>query len=142
MGERESDKARERREKHTKLSERLTMATSVVVVGEEVMRNKQVIFKDYVSGFLKESDMQVINGTLKLKLPEGSNGIVVKNLYLSCDPYMRNRMTRAEGPDLLTSFTPSSVSLPLSLCFSLLALSFLGFSSNPNMIGKIRLPGL
>ncbi|KAK4566124.1 hypothetical protein RGQ29_002363 [Quercus rubra] len=50
------------------------MATSVVVVGEEVMRNKQVIFKDYVSGFLKESDMQVINGTLKLKLPEGSNG--------------------------------------------------------------------
>ena len=118
------------------------MATSVVVVGEEVMRNKQVIFKDYVSGLLKESDMQVINGTLKLKLPEGSNGIVVKNLYLSCDPYMRNRMTRAEGPDLLTSFTPSSVSLPLSLCFSLLALSFLGFSSNPNMIGKIRLPGL
>ncbi|KAM4113590.1 hypothetical protein ACJW30_04G007100 [Castanea mollissima] len=69
------------------------MATSVVV-GEEVIRNKQVIFKDYVSGFLKESDMQVINGTLKLKLPEGSNGIVVKNLYLSCDPYMRNRMTR------------------------------------------------
>ena len=64
-------------EKHTKLSERLTMATSVVVVGEEVMRNKQVIFKDYVSGFLKESDMQVINGTLKLKLPEGSNGTVV-----------------------------------------------------------------
>ncbi|XP_050259468.1 2-alkenal reductase (NADP(+)-dependent)-like isoform X2 [Quercus robur] len=84
------------------------MATSVVVVGEEVMRNKQVILKDYVSGFLKESDMQVINGTLKLKLPEGSNGIVVKNLYLSCDPYMRNRMTRAEGPNLFTSFTPSS----------------------------------
>ncbi|KAF3955819.1 hypothetical protein CMV_019000 [Castanea mollissima] len=83
------------------------MATSVVV-GEEVMRNKQVIFKDYVSGFLKESDMQVINGTLKLKLPEGSNGIVVKNLYLSCDPYMRNRMTRVEGPNLFTSFTPGS----------------------------------
>ena len=129
-------------EKHTKLSERLTMATSVVVVGEEVMRNKQVIFKDYVSGFLKESDMQVINGTLKLNHPEGSNGIVVKNLNLSCDPYMRNRMTRAEGPNIFTSFTPCSVSLPLSLCFSPLALSFLGFSSNPNMIGKIRLPGL
>ncbi|KAK7833196.1 2-alkenal reductase (nadp(+)-dependent) [Quercus suber] len=72
------------------------------------MRNKQVIFKDYVSGFLKESDMQVNNGTLKLKLPEGSNGIVVKNLYLSCDPYMRNRMTRVEGPNHFTSFTPSS----------------------------------
>nr|XP_023895542.1 2-alkenal reductase (NADP(+)-dependent)-like isoform X5 [Quercus suber] len=84
------------------------MATSVVVVGVEVMRNKQVIFKDYVSGFLKESDMQVNNGTLKLKLPEGSNGIVVKNLYLSCDPYMRSRMTRVEGPNVFTSYSPGS----------------------------------
>ncbi|KAM3684869.1 hypothetical protein ACB098_11G078400 [Castanea mollissima] len=52
--------------------------------------------------------MQVINGTLKLRLPEGSNGIVVKNLYLSCDPYMRNRMARVEGPNVFTSFTPNS----------------------------------
>ncbi|KAL4631922.1 hypothetical protein ACB092_04G014100 [Castanea dentata] len=28
------------------------------------------------------------NGTIKLKVPEGSSGILVKNLYLSCDPYM------------------------------------------------------
>ncbi|XP_030937650.1 2-alkenal reductase (NADP(+)-dependent)-like [Quercus lobata] len=77
------------------------------VVGEEV-RNKQVILKDYVSGFPKESDMQVINGTMKLKLQEGSHGIVVKNLYLSCDPYMRSRMTRVEGPNVFTSYTPGS----------------------------------
>ncbi|KAK4566126.1 hypothetical protein RGQ29_002364 [Quercus rubra] len=76
-----------------------------VVAGEEV-RNKQVILKDYVSGFPKESDMQVINGTMKLKLQEGSHGIVVKNLYLSCDPYMRSRMTRVEGPNVFTSYTP------------------------------------
>ncbi|XP_075661991.1 2-alkenal reductase (NADP(+)-dependent)-like isoform X2 [Castanea sativa] len=77
------------------------------VVGEEV-RNKQVILKDYVTGFPKESDMQVINGTMKLKLQEGSHGIVVKNLYLSCDPYMRIRMTRVEGPNVFTSYTPGS----------------------------------
>ncbi|KAM3702205.1 hypothetical protein ACJW31_04G008000 [Castanea mollissima] len=77
------------------------------VVGEEV-RNKQVILKDYVTGFPKESDMQVINGTMKLKLQEGSHGIVVKNLYLSCDPYMRIRMARVEGPSVLTSYTPGS----------------------------------
>ena len=93
--------------KHQKLLERLTMAS--VVAGEEV-RNKQVILKDYVSGFPKESDMQVINGTIKLKLQEGSHGIVVKNLYLSCDPYMRSRMTRVEGPNVFTSYTPGSVS--------------------------------
>ena len=102
--------------KHQKLLERLTMASGVV--GEEV-RNKQVILKDYVTGFPKESDMQVINGTMKLKLQEGSHGIVVKNLYLSCDPYMRIRMTRVEGPNVLTSYTPGSVSsLSLSLSLS------------------------
>ena len=96
------------------------------VVGEEV-RNKQVILKDYVTGFPKESDMQVINGTMKLKLQEGSHGIVVKNLYLSCDPYMRIRMTRVEGPNVLTSYTPGSVSsLSLSLCFHGFASSMLG----------------
>ena len=111
--------------KHQKLLERLTMASGVV--GEEV-RNKQVILKDYVSGFPKESDMQVINGTMKLKLQEGSHGIVVKNHYLSCDPYMRIRMTRVEGPNVITSYTPGSVrSLSLSLSLSL---CFLGFTSS------------
>ena len=62
---------------------------------DEQVRNKQVILKDFVSGFPKESDMYVsTNGTIKLKVPEGSNGVVVKNLYLSCDPYMRNLMKK------------------------------------------------
>nr|XP_023895559.1 2-alkenal reductase (NADP(+)-dependent)-like isoform X3 [Quercus suber] len=52
--------------------------------------------------------MQVINGTMNLKLQEGSHGIVVKNLYLSCDPYMRSRMTRVEGPNVFTSYSPGS----------------------------------
>ena len=68
--------------------------------------NKQVIFKDYVSGFPKESDMYLkTNGTIKLKVPEGSNGLLVKNLYLSCDPYMRNRMKKSTD-----SLVPGSVS--------------------------------
>ena len=62
---------------------------------DEQVRNKQVILKDFVSGFPKESDMYVsTNGTIKLNVPEGSNGVVVKNLYLSCDPYMRNLMKK------------------------------------------------
>ncbi|KAK4566274.1 hypothetical protein RGQ29_002498 [Quercus rubra] len=61
--------------------------------GVEEVSNKQVILKDYVSGFPKESDMYLnTSGTIKLKVPEGSNAILVKNLYLSCDPYMRPRM--------------------------------------------------
>uniref|UniRef100_A0A6N2LBU6 Enoyl reductase (ER) domain-containing protein n=1 Tax=Salix viminalis TaxID=40686 RepID=A0A6N2LBU6_SALVM len=83
------------------------MATS----GEEV-RNMQVILKDYVAGFPKESDMNVKTGSIKLKLAEdesSDNAVLVKNLYLSCDPYMRGRMTNSpvDDPDF-SPFTPGS----------------------------------
>ncbi|PWA57871.1 2-alkenal reductase [Artemisia annua] len=76
---------------------------------QQVMSNKQIILKDYVVGFPKESDMILkTSETINLKLPQGcSNGVLVKNLYLSCDPYMRMRMTRTEG-SYVDSFTPGS----------------------------------
>ena len=78
---------------------------------EGVISNKQVILKDYVTGFPKESDMQLTTATTKLKLPEGSKGVLVKNLYLSCDPYMRSRMTKREpGASYVDSFNAGSVS--------------------------------
>ncbi|KAF8013550.1 hypothetical protein BT93_I1407 [Corymbia citriodora subsp. variegata] len=76
--------------------------------GGEAVRNKQVIFRDYVSGFPKESAMEVRESTMKLRLPEGSNGLLVKNLYLSCDPYMRSRMTKLDVPSYVDSFKPGS----------------------------------
>ncbi|KAI4353781.1 hypothetical protein L6164_002709 [Bauhinia variegata] len=60
----------------------------------EAVKNKQVLFKDYVTGFPKESDMAVVESTIQLKVPEGSSEILLKNLYLSCDPYMRSRMSK------------------------------------------------
>ncbi|XP_042517399.1 2-alkenal reductase (NADP(+)-dependent)-like [Macadamia integrifolia] len=75
--------------------------------GEEVS-NKQVLLKDYVVGFPKETDMVHNTGTIKLKAPEGSEAIVVKNLCLSCDPYMRIRMTKPDKPSYFPPFTPGS----------------------------------
>ncbi|XP_043712482.1 2-alkenal reductase (NADP(+)-dependent)-like [Telopea speciosissima] len=75
--------------------------------GEEVS-NKQIIFKDYITGFPKETDMVLSTGTIKLKVPEGSNAILVKNLYLSCDPYMRSCMAKLDKPNYVPSFTPGS----------------------------------
>uniref|UniRef100_A0A5B6YZI4 Putative 2-alkenal reductase (NADP(+)-dependent) n=1 Tax=Davidia involucrata TaxID=16924 RepID=A0A5B6YZI4_DAVIN len=74
--------------------------------GEQVS-NKQIILKDYVSGFPKESDMIARTETITLKVPQGSNAILVKNLYLSCDPYMRVRMKKFEG-SYIEPFKPSS----------------------------------
>uniref|UniRef100_A0A2N9F400 Enoyl reductase (ER) domain-containing protein n=1 Tax=Fagus sylvatica TaxID=28930 RepID=A0A2N9F400_FAGSY len=74
-------------------------------LGEEVM-NKQVILRDYVSGFPKESDMSVTTtSTIKLKVLKGSNTVLVKNLYLSCDPSQGSRMKNYESPAFV-SFKP------------------------------------
>ncbi|GAY63336.1 hypothetical protein CUMW_224720 [Citrus unshiu] len=76
----------------------------------EIVRNMQVILKDYVSGFPKETDMYMTESSIELKVPKGSNGVLLKNLYLSCDPYMRPRMTYIGG-SYVESFKPG---LPIS----------------------------
>ncbi|CAL9018740.1 unnamed protein product [Prunus brigantina] len=79
--------------------------------------NKQVILREYVTGFPKESDLYVNStATIKLKLSEpeheGSSKklVLVKNLYLSCDPYQRLFMERIEGlsSQSTSSYTPGS----------------------------------
>ncbi|GAY68363.1 hypothetical protein CUMW_263550 [Citrus unshiu] len=76
----------------------------------EMVRNKQVILKDYVSGFPKETDMYMTKSSIELQVPKGSNGVLLKNLYLSCDPYMRPRMTNIKG-SYVESFKPG---MPIS----------------------------
>ncbi|KAM6550572.1 hypothetical protein CsatB_000380 [Cannabis sativa] len=76
------------------------------------VKNKQVLLRDYVSSNPKESDMYVTTSTLKLKLPQASNGVLVKNLYLSCDPCMVNCMKKHLNPaSYVDSFKPH---LPIS----------------------------
>ncbi|KAG2305041.1 hypothetical protein Bca52824_033692 [Brassica carinata] len=72
-----------------------------------VVSNKQVIFRDYVSGFFSESDLLINSTTSSLKLPVGSMKALVKNLSLSCDPYMCNRTRKPDpsSPPTALSFT-------------------------------------
>lgn len=58
--------------------------------------NNQVILRNYVSGFPKESDLYLAATTVDLRVPPESMAVLVKNLYLSCDPFSRIRM---EKPD-------------------------------------------
>ncbi|MQM03558.1 hypothetical protein Taro_036341 [Colocasia esculenta] len=80
----------------------------------EVVRNKKVVLRHYITGFLKESDMEVVARetiSISLKTPdEGSPAaVLVKNLSLSCDPYMRRRMSHHEEPSYVPDFVPGSV---------------------------------
>ncbi|GAB4858915.1 hypothetical protein Ancab_010388 [Ancistrocladus abbreviatus] len=70
--------------------------------------NKQIVLKHYINGFPKESDMELKTAKITLKLPEGFDGILVKNLYLSCDPYMRGRMSKPDRPSFVEPFNPGS----------------------------------
>uniref|UniRef100_A0A0A9FIZ7 Enoyl reductase (ER) domain-containing protein n=1 Tax=Arundo donax TaxID=35708 RepID=A0A0A9FIZ7_ARUDO len=53
--------------------------------------------------------MEVVAGTARLAVPPGSAAVVLKNLYVSCDPYMRNRMTKHEEPSYVPDFVPGEV---------------------------------
>ncbi|KAI9092763.1 hypothetical protein K1719_027560 [Acacia pycnantha] len=72
------------------------------------VRNKQVLLKEFFSGFPKDSDMLFTTSSINLKLPEGSNGVLVKNLYLSCDPYIRDLMSKPSLPSSVDSVQPGS----------------------------------
>ncbi|CAN6380920.1 unnamed protein product [Urochloa humidicola] len=57
-------------------------------------RNKKVVLRKHVTGFPKEEDMEIVFDTVVLRVPAGSTAVLVKNLYLSCDPWVRGRMTK------------------------------------------------
>ncbi|KAG6400057.1 hypothetical protein SASPL_141545 [Salvia splendens] len=78
-------------------------------MGEEI-RYKQVILSNYVKTSVKESDLSLRTSKIQLKIPCGCDGaVLVKNLYLSIDPFILALMKNQELD--LPSFTLDSVSL-------------------------------
>ncbi|XP_042022240.1 (+)-pulegone reductase-like [Salvia splendens] len=75
-------------------------------MGEEIS-NKQVILSNYVKTSVKESDMSLRTSKILLKIPSGCDGaVLVKNLYLSIDPFILALMKNQELD--LPSFTLDS----------------------------------
>ncbi|KAK7272895.1 hypothetical protein RIF29_13937 [Crotalaria pallida] len=73
------------------------------------LENKQVIFKGYIDGVPKETDLEFKVTKIDLNVhTKGSGAILVKNLYLSCDPYMRGRMRDFHG-SYIKPFVPGQV---------------------------------
>ncbi|MED6216607.1 hypothetical protein PIB30_009200 [Stylosanthes scabra] len=67
--------------------------------------NKYVVIKHHIEEAPKESDFEVKTESLNLLVDEGSDDIIVKNLYISIDPFQINRMK---------SFSPSQDALSSS----------------------------
>jgi NADPH-dependent curcumin reductase CurA len=90
---------------------------------QAVTRNRKVVLRGYIERAPREDDMELVDGgAMELRVPEGAGGpaVLVKNLYLSCDPYMRGRMRDFHG-SYIPPFKPGSVSFP-RLYFHLLEL--------------------
>ena len=58
------------------------------------VENRYITIKGYTSGRPSESDFEVMSAPLSLEIEEGSKDMIVKNLYLSIDPYQLNRMKK------------------------------------------------
>ncbi|CAL4903707.1 unnamed protein product [Urochloa decumbens] len=83
-------------------------APAVGTEGQDVP-NRRVILKRHVTGFPSEDDMEVVAGGARLAVPPGSAAVVLKNLYLSCDPYMRGRMSMQNRRSYVPVFVPGEI---------------------------------
>ncbi|XP_068664675.1 2-alkenal reductase (NADP(+)-dependent) [Aristolochia californica] len=81
----------------------------------EDVPNKRILLKHFVTGTPKEMDMELNVGKVNLRVPQGSGAILVKNLYLSCDPYMRGRM-REYYDSYIPPFVPGSAIEGFGVC--------------------------
>ncbi|PNX84401.1 NADP-dependent alkenal double bond reductase p2-like protein, partial [Trifolium pratense] len=83
---------------------------------EEQLSNKQVLATDYITGNPKQTDMYLKTSTISLQLPlDSSEAVLVKNLVLSCDPYMRGTK-RTDRNNLFYSFSPDSPIVGYGVC--------------------------
>ncbi|CAL4994791.1 unnamed protein product [Urochloa decumbens] len=72
--------------------------------GEEaaMARNKKVVLRRHVTGFPTEEDMEIVDDTVALRVPPGSTAaVLVKNLYLSCDPWVCGCMSKHDDGDVV-----------------------------------------
>lgn len=88
---------------------------------EEVVMlpNKQVILKAYIDRPPRDSDLEIrTSAAILSKAPPGSKAVLVKNLYLSVDPYLAILMQKIDVPTF-TCFQPGLVCPYPSFLFEL-----------------------
>ncbi|KAI3466027.1 hypothetical protein Pfo_022690 [Paulownia fortunei] len=78
-------------------------------MGEENLRrmlpNKQIVLRNYIQGCPKESDFELRSTAVSTEIPHGSKGVLLKNLYLACDPYICHLLR----PDVPSVFPQSAI---------------------------------
>eukprot|EP00262_Sarcandra_glabra_P005972 TRINITY_DN17947_c0_g1_i1.p1 TRINITY_DN17947_c0_g1~~TRINITY_DN17947_c0_g1_i1.p1 ORF type:complete len:348 (-),score=60.28 TRINITY_DN17947_c0_g1_i1:1380-2423(-) len=73
------------------------------------VKNNYVTLKNYIEGSPTESDFEIRNVAVALTVEPGSKDVIVKNLYLSIDPYQMNRMKKHKSSEAPEKVTPRLV---------------------------------
>ncbi|KAI3709464.1 hypothetical protein L2E82_39226 [Cichorium intybus] len=71
--------------------------------------NKYVAIKALVDGVPAESDFEVKSESFSLLVKSGSKDIIIKNLYVSIDPYQINRMKTTSDSHKTSEFATGIV---------------------------------
>ncbi|KAF3453691.1 hypothetical protein FNV43_RR04132 [Rhamnella rubrinervis] len=66
--------------------------------------NNYIAIKSHIDGNPKESDFEIKSDPLVLSVEPNSNEIIVKNLYVSIDPYQLNRMKSFSSSQKASSY--------------------------------------
>ncbi|XP_073366079.1 2-alkenal reductase (NADP(+)-dependent)-like [Aegilops tauschii subsp. strangulata] len=73
------------------------------------LKSRRVILKDYVEGYPTEEHMELLPAAAVDEAAAAEEGsVLVKNLYLSCDPYMRPKMSRPLHQSYTAAFVPGA----------------------------------
>ena len=73
------------------------------------VENRYITIKGYTSGHPSESDFEITSAPLSLVIEEGSKDMIVRNLYLSIDPYQINRMKKHSSSQNSVNFAEQIV---------------------------------
>ncbi|KAL9314319.1 hypothetical protein ACSQ67_019771 [Phaseolus vulgaris] len=68
------------------------------------VKNKYIVIKHHIEDAPRESNFELKTGTIALSVAPGSDDIIVKNLYISMDPYHINRMKFSSSSQGTISF--------------------------------------
>lgn len=80
--------------------------------------NKYIVIKHHIEDAPNDSHFEVKNEAFGLSINSGSDDVIVKNLYISIDPYLINRMKSYSASHNAISFsTPLTPGQVLSSFF-------------------------
>ena len=73
----------------------------------EVITNRYIAIKHHIDGAPQVSDFELKSEALSLSVECGKKEVIVRNLYVSIDPYQLNRMkSHSSSQDLVRRVIP------------------------------------